>query len=535
MTRSGHVRNDRGGSHRVADSRGFAHWCCIRGQEMAMMLAMIVSIAVAARGDVPLTIDDAPGDAVIRRTDPGGDGPFDPMQHRLPDLVEMRIGGFSPTEPDDDRYIGIWDDDGPFARIDLVFNGVINPPGPLGFGGGGAAYNPMRYGANPVFGFIEFDMDGNENSGGELNAPEYRYLANVARFGGVPAGPEFDDRVATTGHDIDEFLTTPPFVERSGEEFHWSFLGELISHVDVKREMPGGDPQIFEAGEKWLIEGKLLHRAHGFEDFALTCFDAEGEYDVEVKVLFAHSIGTDQTTVSLVYPLTNTAAAALDSPETFPDPNDGCPDDQNSVEEALVDLQFSATIADPATRLLPAFQLIADWENQSPGSYLSPKDWRITALVGTAYPVAEPNSSNLVWTDVYPGPLVGDFDGDNQVGPADALALSDFIALKDGDPSCDGDGDNANGSITWIGFAQDFCVFDINYDGIVDSTLLGDMDLNGVVDIDDLDDFVLALLDADAYTATHGGVLPESRGDVNLDGFLNGLDVGDFANLVLGS
>lgn len=480
----------------------------------------------------PLVISDRSDDAVIRWTHYGGDGCIDPQIQRLPDLIEVRIGKFAPTVPHADRFEGAWNNSGGYVGLNLVFNGLVNPPGPLGLDGSAPVYAPFQYGPNPFFGFIEFDMDADEDTGGELAAPEFRYLGNVARFGGLPTEARFAGRVATDGAAFDGIVTSPPFVDRSGEEFHLAFLGEEIGSIDVEQESPGGDPAVFEAGETWIVEGKLLHRAHGFEDFSLMCFDAKGKYEASVKIQFKHDSATDTTTVILVYPLTNAAWAAFDSPSTPVDPNDGCADGQHSVEEALVDLQFSATIADTATRSLPEFQIIAGWEYKTPTNHLNPASWRISALVGTAYGVAQPDAALFIWTDVVPSPRTGDFNGDSVLDALDANALNDFITTNDGNPAYDDDGNGANGSIDWWNYASNFCLFDSDYNGFVsgtDAVILGDMDLSQAISLNDIDDFILALLDVDAYQASHGGVDPLLRGDINSDGYLNG---GDIAGLV---
>ncbi len=497
---------------------------------------VLLTLASAAKGQ-PIVMLDAPIDAVVRRTDDGGDGAIDPQVQRLPELIEIRIGAFSPTVPHDDRFTGAWDNAGAYARLELVFDGLINPPGPLGLSSSIPVFAPFLHGPNPIYGFIEFDVDGDENTGGELAGPEYRYLGNVARFGGVPSDTRFANRVAADGFAFDGNVTTAPFVDRSGEEFHLAFLGEEISSTHVEYESPGGDPVVFEAGETWLVEGALLHRAHGFENFALMCFDSEGQYEAPVKMLFSHELATDRTTVTVVYPLTNAAWAAMDSPATPVDPNDGCADGQHSIEEALADLQFSAMIADPGTRALPEFQIIAGWELKTPADHLDPAAWRVTALLGTAYGVAQPDASLFIWTDVYPNPLTGDFNGDDTLDIADPTVLNAFVTTNDGNPLYDADGDGTNGSIDWVGHAGNFCVFDTDYDGFVtaaDAVVLGDMDLDQIVDVDDIDDFVLSLLDSDSYKAAHGGVDPLLRGDVDGNGTLDGEDIQSFVALLLG-
>jgi len=62
----------------------------------------------------------------------------------------------------------------------------------------------------------------------------------------------------------------------------------------------------------------------------------------------------------------------------------------------------------------------------------------------------------------------------------------------------------------------------------------GDMDLDGDVDFDDIDDFVLGLNDAAQYEATYG-VPPALAGDTNADGDLDFDDIDNFVGLLIGS
>lgn len=504
------------------------------------------AVLLAGLGDAaplaaqPRTILDAAGDVRILRTDYDGDGPYDPSVQRPPNILEMRLGAFAPTAPWVDPHAGAWDVGGEFFRIDIVLEGLINPPGPLGYDDQFPVYDPLRYGGHPIFGFVELDMDADEDTGGELEACENRYLGVAGRWGGLPTEPRFAGRGATLGDDCDENIQTAPFVERSGEEFHIAFLGEEIEHIQVVVERPGGDPALFEAGEVWDVESETFHRAHGFEDdFPDMCSmgSNDNEYEPDVVLRFAHDASADQTTISLVFPLRNIGSALLVGPGEPVEPNDGCDGDgQTSVEEALVGLQFSAANSGVFTRLLPEFQLLAGWEFKMPSNHLDPTAWRIAASVGTAYALPLPaDDARFIWTDVLPDVACGDFNGDGLRDSVDVAALGVFIALFDGVPGFDDDG-VVNGVVDLHDFAENFSVFDTNYDGLIesgDAVVLGDMDLDQAVDIDDVDDFVQALLDPAAYSAAHGGVNPAVRGDVNDDGALNGADIGGFIDLVL--
>lgn len=491
----------------------------------------------------PTIMSDPDDDAVIRRTDLGGDGPIDPQTQRLPDIIEIRLGRFTPTAPHIDRFEGVWDIAGAFARVDIVLDDLINPPGPLAFDPLFPVYDPFLYGPNPIFGYIEFDLDGDENTGGELKSPDLRYLGNVARFSGLPIETRFFNRAAQDDSAFDDDITTAPFVDRSGEEFHIPLIGEEIEQIQVKQEKPGGNPAIFEEGETWWVGGEMFHRAHGFEDFSLLCFPREGKYQPSLPLLFHHDPSSDTTTISLVYPLQNAGSAALVSPTEPVQPNNGCAQaagggvEQNSIEEALDDLQFSATNAKAFDRMLPDFQLIAGWEFNSIAGSLDPATWRVAALVGTAFAVSQSGSSRFIWTDVFPNPCVGDFNNDGLVDNADVVMLNAFIALLDGDSSFDTDNNATNGSLTWQGYARNFSLFDTNYDGFVDATdaiVAGDMDLNQLVDMADVDDFTQALLDKSDYSAAHNGIDPLVRGDLDGDGELSGMDIGEFITLLLG-
>jgi len=514
---------------------------CVRcvGRVCALFMALLF-LSTAQAFTLPVTVSDPIGDTRLIRTDQDGDGFIDPLVQRLPDIVEMRIGSFAPTTPWTDRFDGVWDSGGGFVRFDLVLQGLVNPPGFLNFDSNFPVYDPFAFGPNPIFGFIEFDMDADEDTGGELNVPNYRYLGLAARWGGLPTESRFSGRAAQSYAAFDGDFQTAPFVERSGEEFHIPFLGEEMESITVIQEAPGGSSGIFEAGEIWNVKGHYFHRAHGFEDFAVMCTSGRAaRYEPDVYLRFEHDIASDQTTISLVYPLHNSDDALLVGPNEPVEPNNGCSSDQDSVEEALFDLWFSAWAADSVTRLIPEFQLIAGWEFNFPVSqHLDSTAWRLATALGTAYASQEPgDNARFIWTDLWPDVMNRDVNGDDQVDAADTVALNAFIVQNDGVAGVDGDGDGSNGSIDLVNYADNFSLFDANYDGFVDGAdgvLRGDMDLNQIVDLNDLDDFALALVDPAAYIALHPTADPVAQGDMNGDGLLDGADIAGFVQVLLG-
>jgi hypothetical protein len=61
----------------------------------------------------------------------------------------------------------------------------------------------------------------------------------------------------------------------------------------------------------------------------------------------------------------------------------------------------------------------------------------------------------------------------------------------------------------------------------------GDMDGSQAIDLDDIDDFVLALVDPAAYATAHPTLDPVEIGDLNADGLLDGNDIYPFMVLVI--
>lgn len=411
-----------------------------------------------------VVLQDTQGDAVVRRTDTGADGPIEPANHQMPDLVSLSIGTWQPDNPQVNLFTGNWSTWSDFFRLELVFSGVVNPPGPAGCCGQ-PVYDPFLYGPNPISGYVEIDMDGDVDTGGELDWPDLRYLGNIARFGGLPQSSNLISRIPVDARAFDGNLLTPPYVERSGEDFHLELVGWEIDSNQIQRS--DTSDWIFGPGETWTITGYLFHRAHGYSQFSSACCRSgvpTGYYDPLVSVRFAHQPASNRTIISLVYPLNHAGAAAAQGNPV--EPMDVFFTNQNSVSEALWELKISAMAATWWDRLLAEFQLIAAWENKNPDVYLDPTLWRVTVVAGGSY--TEQQDSLFVWSDVYPNVLRGDLNGDGAVGSSDLGLFNAYMQSNDGNPAIDADG-AVNDSIEIADFGVGFSLYDLNYDGLVDN------------------------------------------------------------------
>lgn len=449
-----------------------------------VMALLIVALAASTlRAQLPgpsQVLTDPPYDVALRLTAPGAAALYDPDLHHPVELVRIESGRWTPIAPQSDLFDGAFTPGGVFFRLDVTLAGLFNPPGPNDF----SSFDPFRYGDHPVYGFIEIDVDDDNQSGGEVEAPEFRFLGNVARFGGLLSGDAFHDRQASSDSDFDGNFSTKPYVERHGEEFHLAFLGGLFEDADVI-EIAGDGDLVFEIDEAWIIEGEWFHRAHGFEPFSIAAGGSvPGEYAPESTVRFAHDCTTDLTVISLVFPLTNGGWAAQHGMPT--DPMNHDPSDQASVNEALRDLVISAEVVEMFPTGLPEEVLILSWDDKTPGQFLDATQWRMTALLGSAY-------TNLggyfVWTDIYPNPIRGDVNAENGASDDDEQEIAGEISDHDGDDGI------FDGRVVLDNFAAEFSVFDVNHDGAIgpDDILLvstvGDGDDDGDVDLSDFAQF----------------------------------------------
>ncbi|MCK4873570.1 MAG: hypothetical protein KAS72_12670 [Phycisphaerales bacterium] len=475
-----------------------------------------------APGQIIVIVDEE-GDAEIHRMDTGNDGEVNP-DGTLPDLLYVSIGGWVPVAADVDPFAGGWTDAAApdLLRLDMVFSGLVNPCGPLGVGYDD--YIPFMYGDSPLLGYLEIDVDGNIDTGGTIGgAAINRYLGTVGRFGGLPAQP-MTDRAAMSGIDHDHDFFTPPFVERSGEDFALA-LCSCFEQTVIELDME--DDGSFDPGNQWLVHSRFFPRASGYIGASgVDGGSVAGAYDPHIDILFSHDIDRNWTTVSLVYPLTQQGAADMMGADTA-ESIDTIVDNQFSMQEAIVDLIVSSQRTD----LPPAEEtLIIGWADYVPDDavlFLNPDGWRVTAVFGMPY--VEEGEGFLVWTDVGGDWLRGDLNGDRIAGQLDRTLVEGYIAALDG---TEADADAVvNGQVVVPDFSANFAAHDIGGDGVVGqedvgyygqgpSGLLGDADNDGDVDQADLG-ILLA-----AYGTVEGDAFFNSDADFDRDGQVNQTDLG---------
>ncbi len=473
---------------------------------MCALVGVVVSTAAASDG---LMMTDAEGDAALRRTDSGLDGPVPSM---LPDLLAAAVYPWAPDAPAVDPWTGdiVDDEDADLFRIDITFAGRLNPPGPIGLGG--QPFDPLRFGAHPVYGYLELDLDHDARTGGECSGAGLRYTANAARFGSLPSSP-YDDRCARLGDDVDTSYNTEPRIEVTGAEFTLALCGCHAITVMSESDVTDG---IFAPGETWIVRSRFFQRAGGFES-ASAAFGGSffGHYDPWVDLRFHHDTGLDQTTVSLVFPLNMEGAAQLAG--TPAQPIDLDVSNHVSIVEALDDIIIGASFPPPGC----GGDLVEEWDGDNPYDHLDPEDWRMIAIFGVPY--TAPETTLYAWTDVGFNDLPGDFDGNGHIELYDRDAFDAALAALDGSAS-DAD-QTADGVYTLNDPGPDFSLYDVDANGKVDSADRpvieipdGDVDGDCAVDFTDLN----ALL-------AHWSQTPASRSD----GDLNSDNAVDFADLNL--
>jgi hypothetical protein len=398
---------------------------------------------------------DAPGDAVLRRTDPTLTAP---VPSALPDLLGLSVGGWSTPTPASDPYSGQWvaGAGADLLRIDLVVDGVANPPGTL------SPFNPTQFGQRPLIAFVELDADDDKNTGGECDEVDAsrRYLGAVARFGALPYG-SIAERAARNASELSDGFGAGPEVELTGAEFVLILCG--CSSTTVVERFGDPTPNTFDEGDEWIISGRFFQRAGGYNGDASAIFGgtAPGEFDPLVRVRFRHDVGTDETTVSLVFPLTMLGAALLTGqPEQAPNNLIGGAS-HTSVLEAFLDIVDSVDFANPGCQ----DELMRRWDDDEIPNAMDPSRWGARALLGVPYLAQQANP--YAYTDVGFRESIADLDADENVGPTDENAFLMWLGANDGGPN-DADG-VVNGAFGVIGFGPNFQLHDFNNDGVVDA------------------------------------------------------------------
>jgi hypothetical protein len=484
---------------------------------------------LATLGGPALAIDesvfsDPPNDAVIRRTNSGNSGVILPGQV-LPDLSSLTISPWESYNPSFDPYSGytVSHSAAHLVRIDAVFSGLVNPPGPLG---GAVPFNPMEFGPSPLYGFFEIDVDHDADTGGDQpSVAADHYLANAARFGGRPHG-ELSLRAANTSDDLYQTWSVPPQVCLSGADWVLTLCG-CFDPVVVYKSDP--DATTFNAGATWILSGKFFQRTTAYQ-YASAMVGANGSevglYAPTVNLRFQHDLVTNQTTVTLVYALDQYGAWLLGGKtSSCPEPMDYRSDNATSIAEGVQDL-IDAADRGGLTGL--AYQVTYRWANKTVADATDTTRWRPTFLVGSAY--SEQLDGKYIWTDLGFDCIVGDVNGDGLVNESDRSAIMAFINMFDGVEGSDADL-QVNGQVQIPNFAVGFSVFDVDGDGVVGPADLAfytvgpcppDFDGSGAVNVID----IFAMLNA--------WFSGDISADFNHDGHLSVQDIFDFLNAWFG-
>ena len=467
---------------------------------------LVTSIAFAGSGTGVFV--DPLGDATIRRTDSANDAPL-PIGYVPLDLLELRLEGWEPFSPMSNPYTGTTTSgDADIVRIQLKFDGLVCPPGPLALDG--STYAPYMFGDRPFFGYTEIDIDDQKNTGGEfMPLAKNRYLSNVARFGLSPYG-SFSERIARNKNDIDSNFFTLPEIERSGGEFTLAMCGCFTPNIVMQS---GDSDSVFDTGETWIVSGRFFERFNAFESESAMFGGSDfGLFDPIVELQFKHDVGTDTTTVTLVFPITNTGAAALKGGSI--QSVDLSLVNHTSIEEALDDLIEGAPFATGALR-----ELVDNWEGRQIDDYLRPREWNAHAIVGTAPTVKDPVAL-FVWTDTGFNEVLGDLNDDDLSDSLDSQVIIDTVTSEDGTPS-DDDG-VVNGEVAISDFGINFDLRDINGDGVISGA---DIIVNSCP-ADLSGDGVLNFFDVSAFLGAFSTQNPIA--DFTNDGIFNFFDVSAF-------
>ncbi len=480
-----------------------------RGHGRFCAIALFAITAAASAGN-PKVRTDPSGDAVLRPTDPEMCGHLGPGGIK-PDLLKLSLGAWQSNTASTNPYAGFYaePEHANLFRLDLEIKGVVCPPGTVAL----TNYNPFQFGASPLYGFIELDIDSDHDTGGELtSAGKSKYLANVGRFGLSPQG-SIHDRFVSNGRSIDSTFETNPQFERSGADFLLAFCGCYPTTITTEG---GNGNHIFEAGETWIIQGGFFQRAGGYQPVCSSTGGAAGLqiglYVPLVKLRWSHSTVTDTTTVTLVYSLTQQGSAQLAGQSV--QPINLNVSDQTSIVEALTDVAQGAQFAPAGS---PAWYLSHRWIGHNPSDpserdNLDPTRWDVTALIGTTFETPI-DTSFIAWTDTGFEECPLDLDGDGLSGPLDRQLVRDRIDELDG-TLADAEGQAwENGSVRLIQPGLWFESTDVDADGRINRLDIGaycpaDFNKDGAINILDYLSFMNAFAAADPQADfNHNGIL----------------------------
>ena len=338
---------------------------------IAMGLAVSSCDPASCAANQPVrTWNDPAGDVLVRRTDPHMQSEMGALCNP-PNLTRMTVSAWNSATPSTDPYNGSYADPATahLLRFDLELRGVVNPPGSVSL----SSYNPFQFGPSPLYGYVEFDVDGDCNTGGELGpAARNRYLANIGRFGRI-ARPPLTDRAARFGWQVDSSFSTPPQIERSGADFSLAFCGCYPTTIISES---GNGNGLFEAGETWMVRGAFFQRAGGYQGACSSTGGASGLqvglYVPWVNLRWSHNTTTDRTTITLVFAATMEGAAQLTGQPV--QPMNLNVNDHVSLVEALNDIILGCGSVAPGT---PTHTLSNRWAGRNPldPAYRDPGRW----------------------------------------------------------------------------------------------------------------------------------------------------------------
>jgi hypothetical protein len=312
------------------------------------------------------------------------------------------------------------------------------------------------------------------------------------------------------GDDIESDFFTGPQFERTGAEFTLIMCGCFAPTI---LSQDGNMNSLFEAGETWVVGGRFFERFESFEVASLLFGGSTfGLFDPNTALQFAHNLGSDITTITLVFPISNAGAAMVaGQPEQSIDLNLS---NHTSMEEAIDDLILGANSTSGGLA-----KLVNGWENNQFDDFRDPTRWDVTALIGTA-PLSPQPASFYVWTDTGFDEFYADFNLDELNTILDDQALQGFIDANDGTAT---DADSViNGAVGIQNFGLEFHFYDLNYDGVVSDADLptlpcpADLFADGMLNFIDISTF-LSLFAAQ-----------DSQADFVSDGNFNFLDVSAF-------